>query len=174
MHLHPFNPDTNEPNTRMQTLYAVAATGLLILLLAGINFVNLVTARATRRAVEIGMRKGLGAMRSQLMFQFMGESLGYSLVGMVLAMGVAMLFLPSLNAFLDRRIAFDFLQHPLLAAVPIATAVLLGVIAGVYPAVILSRFPPAQVLKAGSGGLIGGGGCVWAWWCSSSPSRSPC
>ena len=59
VHLYPFNPDTNEPNIRMQTLYAVAATGLLILLLAGINFVNLVTARATRRAVEIGMRKAL-------------------------------------------------------------------------------------------------------------------
>ena len=157
VHLYPFNPDTNEPNIRMQTLFAVAATGLLILLLAGINFVNLVTARATRRAVEIGMRKALGARRSQLLLQFMGESIGYSLVAMVLAMGVATLFLPYLNAFLDRGIAFDFWRQPLLAAVPIAASVLLGAIAGVYPAVILSRFRPAQVLKAGSGGLIGGG-----------------
>ena len=118
---------------------------MLILLLAGINFVNLVTARATRRAVEVGVRKGLGALRSQLMIQFMGESLGYSLVGMLIGVGLAMLFLPSLNAFLDRQITFDFLRHPLLAVVPIATAVLLGIVAGVYPAMILSRFPPAQV-----------------------------
>ena len=116
MHLHPFNPDTGEPDDRVQTLYAVAATGLFILLLAGINFVNLVTARATRRAVEVGVRKGLGALRSQLMVQFMGESVGYSLAGLLLGMGLAELFLPSLNAFLDRRIAFDFLRDPLLAS----------------------------------------------------------
>ena len=99
VHLYPFNPDTNEPNIRMQTLFAVAATGLLILLLAGINFVNLVTARATRRAVEIGMRKALGARRSQLLLQFMGESIGYSLVAMCWRMGVATLFLPTSTPF---------------------------------------------------------------------------
>lgn len=157
VHMHPFNPDTNEPKTRVQTLYAVAATGLLILLLAGINFVNLVTARATRRAIEVGMRKGLGAQRIQLMVQFMGEALGYSLVGMAVGVGLAALFLPSLNAFLDRQIALDLLRHPLLAVGPVATAIVLGITAGVYPAVILSRFPPAQVLKARAGTLIGGG-----------------
>jgi putative ABC transport system permease protein len=157
VHLHPYNPDTNEPNNRVQTLYAVAATGLLILLLAGINFVNLVTARATRRAVEVGVRKGLGALRSQLMVQFMGESLGYSLAGMALGMGLALLFLPTLNAFLDRRIVFDCLRHPQLAVVPVVAAILIGIVAGVYPAVILSRFPPAQVLKARAGVSIGGG-----------------
>ena len=158
VHLHPFNPDTNEPKTRVQTLcMPLRATGLLILLLAGINFVNLVTARATRRAVEVGIRKGLGALRNQLMVQFMGESLGYSLLGMAVGVGLAALFLPSLNAFLDRQIALDLLRHPLLAIGPVATAIVLGVAAGVYPAVILSRFPPAQVLKARAGALIGGG-----------------
>ncbi len=157
VHLHPYNPDTNEPNNSVQTLFAVASTGLLILLLAGINFVNLVTARATRRAVEVGVRKGLGALRSQLVIQFMGESLGYSLLGMFGGVGLAALFLPRLNAFLDRRIALDFLHHPLLAAMPVATAILLGLVAGVYPAMIMSRFPPAQVLKARAGASVGGG-----------------
>ena len=96
--------------------------GCSILLLAGINFVNLVTARATRRAIEVGIRKGLGAQRNQLMVQFMGEALGYSLVGMAVGVGLAALFLPSLNAFLDRQIAFDLLRHPLLAVGPVATA----------------------------------------------------
>jgi putative ABC transport system permease protein len=157
VHLHPFNPDTNEPNTRVQTLYAVAATGLLILLLAGINFINLVTARATRRAVEVGIRKTLGALRNQLMLQFMGESLGYSLAAMLLGIAMAALLLPYLNAFLDRRITFDFLHQPLMAMVPVALAVLLGIAAGVYPALIVSRYPPAQVLKARAGATVGGG-----------------
>jgi len=157
VHLHPYNPDTHEPNDQEQTLYTVAATGLLIWLLAGINFVNLVTARAARRAVEIGVRKGVGALRSQLMVQFMGEALCYSLVGLLFAVGLVELFLPNLNAFLDRQISFDFWRHPLLAAAPIATAVLFGVVAGVYPAVILSRFPPAHVLKARQGAPGGGG-----------------
>ena len=157
VHLYPYNPDTNEPNTQIQTVYAVAATGLLILLLAGINFVNLVTARATRRAVEVGVRKGLGALPGQLTVQFMGESLGYSLASMALGVALAALILPGLNAFLDRRITMDFLHYPLLAILPVVTAILFGVVAGVYPAVILSRFPPAHVLKAGAGAWLGGG-----------------
>jgi putative ABC transport system permease protein len=157
VHLHPHNPDTNEPDDDEQTLCAVAATALLILLLAGINFVNLVTARATRRSTEVGMRKSLGALRGQLMMQFMGEALGYSLAGLILGVGLAELVLPSLNAFLDRQISFDVLHHPVLAAVPLLTAVLLGIVAGIYPAVILSSFPPALVLKARAGAAIGGG-----------------
>ncbi len=156
VHLHPYDPDAGEPDDRVQTLYAIAAIGLFILLLAGVNFVNLVTARATRRAVEVGVRKGMGAMRGQLMVQFIGESIGYSLAGLLLGVVLAELLLPSLNAFLDRRIEFDVLRQPLLAVLPIVTAVLLGVAAGVYPAVILSRFPPAQVLKASSGTAVGG------------------
>jgi putative ABC transport system permease protein len=157
VHLHPYNPDTTEPDNLAQTLYAVAATGLLILLLAGINFVNLVTARATCRAVEVGVRKGVGALRSQLMVQFIGEAFGYSMAGLLLGMGLAKLFLPSLNAFLDRQIAFEFAHHPVLAVLPVATAILLGFAAGFYPAMVLSRFPPAHTLKAGPGASIGGG-----------------
>jgi putative ABC transport system permease protein len=157
VHLHPFNPDTSEPDDRVQTIYAVAAIGLFILLLAGINFVNLVTARATRRAVEIGVRKGLGALRRQLVVQFMGESVAYSLAGLLLGLGLAALFLPRMNALLDRQIAFDFIRDPLLALLAVAVAILLGIAAGVYPAVMLSRFPPAQALKARAGASIGGG-----------------
>jgi putative ABC transport system permease protein len=157
VHLHPFNPDTSEPDDRVQTVYAVAAIGAFILLLAGINFVNLVTARATRRAVEVGVRKGAGALRSQLMLQFIGESVAYSLAGLLLGLGLGELFLPRLNALLDRRIAFDLVSQPLPAFAAVAIAVLLGLAAGFYPAMILSRFPPAQSLKAKAGASIGGG-----------------
>jgi putative ABC transport system permease protein len=156
VHLHPYNPDTNEPDDQEQTLDAIAVTGVLILLLAGINFVNLVTARATRRSVEIGVRKGLGALRSQLIVQFMSESLGYSFTGLLLGVGFAELFLPSLNAFLDREIVFNFWRSPVLTIVPIVMALLLGLAAGIYPALIMSHFPPAQVLKGRGGASVGG------------------
>jgi putative ABC transport system permease protein len=158
VYLHPYNPDTVEPDNREQTLLAFAVTGLFILLLAGTNFVSLVTARATRRSVEVGVRKGVGALRRQLMVQFMAESIGYSLFSLALGMAIAKLFLPSLNAALDRQLDFDFLRHPLLSMVPPATAVVVGIAAGLYPALILSRFPPAQALKASNGMSIGGGG----------------
>ncbi len=157
LHLHAFNPDTTESDGRIQTLYAVAVTGALILMLAGVNFVNLLTARATRRALEVGVRKGAGALPRQLMIQFMGESLGYALAGALLGMVMAELFLPTLNAFLDRRIALDPWNHPLLAVAPCVVAVLLGLAAGFYPAFVMSRIPAATVLKARSGALIGGG-----------------
>ena len=157
LHLYPANPDTRESNDTADTLFAVAATGLLILMLAGVNFVNLVTARATRRALEVGVRKAMGGMRRQLMLQFMGESVAYALAGLLLGMALAELCVPTLNAFLDRSIAFDYWRHPLLALAPIVTAVLLGLVAGLYPAAVLSSFPPAMVLKARSGGSVGGG-----------------
>jgi putative ABC transport system permease protein len=157
IHLYPNDPDTSESDDQAQALYAVVATGLLILLLAGINFVNLVTARATRRALEVGVRKALGGMRRQLLAQFMGESIAYALAGMVLGTALAELCVSPLNAFLDRQIAFDYWRHPMLAILPIVTAILLGFVAGIYPAMVLSSFPPAAVLKARSGGSIGGG-----------------
>lgn len=157
LHLYPFNPDTNERDARVQTLCAVAATGLLVLLLAGINFVNLVTARGTHRAVEVGIRKAQGARRGQLLIQFIGEALGYALIGTLLGLLLATVSLPSLNAFLDRNIIFDFWrQLPMVAAVAVLP-VLLGITAGFYPAVIVSGFSPAQALRTRSGVAVGGG-----------------
>jgi putative ABC transport system permease protein len=156
-HLHPYNPGTSEPDDLAQTVYAIAATGVLILLLAGVNFVNLVTARAIRRALEVGVRKAMGATRRQLLTQFMGEALGYAFLAMLLGTGLAALTLPSLDAFLDRHLAFGFDREPLLGVVLIAAALLFGLLAGAYPAFIAARFAPAVTLKARSGASIGGG-----------------
>jgi putative ABC transport system permease protein len=155
--LHPYNPDTGEPDDRVQTVRAVFAIGAFILLLAGINFVNLVTARATRRAVEVGVRKSSGALRGQLMVQFMGESVAYSLAGLTLGVGLAYLFLPRLNALLDRQIASDLARQPLAAVAAVVTATALGIVAGLYPAVILSSFPAARALGSRAGASTGGG-----------------
>jgi putative ABC transport system permease protein len=156
VHLHPYNPDSSETDSREQMLYAVGAIGFFILLLAGINFVNLMTARATRRVVEVGVRKAAGAQRSQLMAQFMTEALAYSLAAIVFGVCFAMLLLPYLNAALDRQISLDPWRTPGLALVPLAAAILFGLAAGLYPAVVLSRLPPARVLKARAGAASGG------------------
>jgi putative ABC transport system permease protein len=142
----------------LATIYAISATGILVLIVAGINFVNLVTARATRRALEVGVRKAAGATRRQLIGQFMGESIAYALAALVLAAALVELVLPSFNGFLDRTIAFAYWRDPLLFAGLPLLAIGIGLAAGFYPALVLSSFRPAAVLKGaiaaqGSGAL---------------------
>ena len=133
----------------------IAAVGALIVLIAAINFVTLMTARGTRRAVEVGVRKAVGASRRDLLVQFMGEALIYVFMAMLISVAVVELALPDLNAFLRRTIAFDYLSDPGLAAAIVGAALLTGLVAGAYPAMVLSGFRPAWALKGGSGQAAG-------------------
>jgi putative ABC transport system permease protein len=127
----------------------IAALGLLIILIAAINFVTLMTARATRRAIEVGVRKAIGASRRNLIVQFMGEALIYVLAAMLIGLAIVGTALPAVNVFLQRTIVFDYLDDPALAAAIVGAAVLTGLIAGLYPALVLSSFAPASALKGG-------------------------
>ncbi|HEY5412200.1 MAG TPA: ABC transporter permease [Caulobacteraceae bacterium] len=129
----------------------IGAVGLLIIAIAAINFVTLMTARATRRAVEVGVRKAVGATRRDLIVQFMGEALIYVLMGVLIGLSLAELMLPYANAFLGREIRFDYLGDPLVLASILGAALLTAGVAGAYPAVIISGFRPALALKGGSG-----------------------
>jgi putative ABC transport system permease protein len=129
---------------------AVASVGVLIVLIAAINFVTLMTARATRRAVEVGIRKAVGARRRDLFLQFMGEALIYVLVAMVIAAALVELTLPAVNAFLQRTIALNALADPALATTVLGGALLTAILAGVYPSFVLSEFAPASALKGGA------------------------
>jgi putative ABC transport system permease protein len=135
--------------------YALAAIGALTILLASLNFVNLTTARATRRAIEVGIRKASGATRTDLVIQFIGESMIYVTLSMVLALALVEVLMPHFNAFLGRTIVFDYWRSPDLAAGIAAAVLLVGTLAGAYPALVLSAFPPAWVLKSRSGGPHG-------------------
>ena len=135
---------------------AIAGVGGLIVLVAAINFVTLMTARATRRAVEVGVRKAAGATRRDLIVQFMGEAFLYVLTATVLATALAELLMPAFNAFLQRKIAFDYLHDPLLAGAIFAGLLLTTVLAGAYPAFVLSGFRPSAVLKGGPIQGVGG------------------
>jgi putative ABC transport system permease protein len=152
LHLQAFkgaNLGVGEPHGSVGALYGLGATAGLVLALAVINFVNLTTARAGRRAVEVGVRKVAGAQRRHLMAQFLGEACLYAAAAMVLAVALVEMLLPALNGFLMRGMTFAYWRDPaLLAGLAVAT-VALGAAAGAYPAFVLSGFRPAVVLKGG-------------------------
>src|SRR5665213_623775 len=140
-----------------RALRAIAVVGVLILAIASINFVNLMTARAARRATEVGVRKVAGGRRRDLLIQFMSESLLYATLGMLLAVtAVELLLLPQLNALLDRNMAFDYWHWPLLGELAAAVLVV-GLLAGIYPAMVLSAYRPTAVLAGGKTPASGSG-----------------
>jgi len=149
IHLHPSDIGAYKPAGDKTIVAGIAAIGVLIVLVAAINFVTLMTARAARRAVEVGVRKATGATRGDLITQFMGEAFIYVLLSTVLATAVAELLLPGFNALLQRRIAFDYWRDPVLAGAVIAAMLTVALLAGVYPALVLSAFRPSAVLKGG-------------------------
>jgi putative ABC transport system permease protein len=124
-----------------------AAIALFVLLIAGVNYMNLATARSLQRAREVGVRKTLGSSRSALVRQFLGESSLTALLALVLAVGLAALALPWFNDVAGKELGLGALFSPagVLALLALVAAVGLG--AGSYPAVVLSRFLPAHVLK---------------------------
>ena len=142
-------PDVIRPSVDPRVDAGIAAVGVLIVVIAAINFVTLMTARASRRAVEVGVRKAVGARRGDLVVQFMGETLIYVLIALVLAAALTELVLPYVNAFLGRTLAFDYLGDASLAAGLAGSALLIAVTAGLYPALALSSFRPAAVLGGG-------------------------
>jgi putative ABC transport system permease protein len=138
-------------------VYGFMAIGALILLIACFNFTNLATARAMVRAREISLRKVVGARRGQLMVQFLSESILMALLSLVLALVVVEALLPLYDNMLGKPIHLYLLNEwPLLLAL-IGVAVLIGLLAGLYPALVLSRFRPAATLRTNSSGQSGSG-----------------
>jgi len=125
---------------------ALLITGVLIVLVASANFINLMTARANRRAVEVGVRKTSGAERRDLILQFSGETLLYVVAAMVAATVIAWITLPAFGAFLGRAITLDF-SDPRLGAGLAGLVLVVAALAGVYPALVLSAFRPAVTLS---------------------------
>lgn len=145
-----------EPPGDLKTVYAIAAIGVLIVVIAGINFVNLMTSRASQRAVEVGVRKVAGASRRDLMLQFIGESLIYVTLAMLIAIAAVELLMPYFNAVLDRgqgdatttAIHFEYWRDPTLAFALLAALLSISLAAGFYPAMVMSAFRPINTVKA--------------------------
>ncbi|MFC6996671.1 ABC transporter permease [Rufibacter roseus] len=130
------------------TLWAMALVGLFLVLVASINFVNLATAQALRRAKEVGMRKVLGANKTQLMVQFLCETGLITLVAVLLSVVLAELLLPFLNKLLDLQITFSILNSPAALLFLLAELLTVTFFAGFYPALVLSGFQPISALKS--------------------------
>ncbi len=139
------------------TVYGLGLIGLVILLAACFNFTNLATARAMMRAREIGLRKCVGARRSQVAAQFLGEAVVMSLVALVFAMALVEILLPSFDRFLQRPLALHYLADWPLVLVIVAIGVLAGLLSGIYPALILSGFRPVTALRSNQSGQAGSG-----------------
>jgi putative ABC transport system permease protein len=130
----------------IRMVWLFGAVGVFILLLACINFVNLSTARSANRAKEVGLRKVVGSPRSGLIWQFLTESLLLSAISIVLAIVLAWLFLPLFDRMTDTKLQMPWSERWWLPAI-ILTATGVGLVAGWYPAIYLSRFRPVEVLK---------------------------
>lgn len=139
-------------------LVVTGAVALIILFASCVVFVNLTTARSARRALEVGVRKACGATRADLILQFLGDSVIHVALATCLGLALSALLLPTVNAFLNSGGHLDFGHDPALIAGILVGVVAVGVLAGAYPAFVLSAFRPSTVLKGSvlrSGGAFG-------------------
>lgn len=145
--LNPRGVGEMKPTGDRRTVAIFTVIACLILLIACINFMNLATSRSTQRAREVALRKVLGAQRGQLITQFLGESILIALAGLLVGVVLVELFLPVYSAFLGRDLLFAYTDG-LTLLILMTLVVAVGVLGGLYPALVLSGFQPARVLKA--------------------------
>jgi len=148
IHLHSDLQYEHEPNGNPLYVYVFLVAAILILVIAGVNFMNLATARSTTRAREVGLRKVVGSKRPQLVAQFLTESVLLSLIALVAAVGVVYLFLPAYTNMIQLNLQFDLFSRTWIIPLLIAFAVVVGIAAGSYPAMILASFKPAAVFSS--------------------------
>ena len=142
---------------RIDYVMTLSVVAFIIVIIACINFMNLATARSATRSREIGVRKAIGAQRRGIVVQFIGESILLSLIAMIFAVTIVQLVLPLFNQVTDKSIVID-VTNPILVSGIILITLFTGLIAGSYPALFLSSFKPAVVLKGTSNSTLSGGG----------------
>ncbi|MDH4217310.1 MAG: ABC transporter permease [Candidatus Aminicenantes bacterium] len=136
-----------EPNADIRNIYLLSAIGIFILLIACFNYMNLSTARSATRAKEIGMRKVIGANRTQLIGQFLGESVLFSFISLIFSLFSVKFLLPAFRIFIDRKLESGFiLDWPLIMTL-LGLVVFIGFVSGSYPSLVLSSYQPTAVLK---------------------------
>ncbi|MCB0855405.1 MAG: FtsX-like permease family protein, partial [Bacteroidetes bacterium] len=153
IHLHSHLQSEIEANGSMDNIYIFSAIGLIILFLACFNFMNLSTAKSSKRAKEVGVRKILGSLKSSLINQFLTESVMISLFALVIAVILVNFSLSSFNHFTGKEISNPLFGPMSLWPYALLGSIVIGMLAGLYPAFVLSSFNPVKVLK---GTLVSG------------------
>ncbi len=147
IHLHSDLTGEFRANGNIMYVYIFSGLAVFILLLACINFMNLSTARSSQRGVEVGIRKTLGSVRSQLAGQFLFETLILSLIALLMALLLVELTLPYFSSLAGRAITADYFSNPGIGLFVLSIVIITGLLAGTYPAALLSSFRPVHVLK---------------------------
>jgi putative ABC transport system permease protein len=146
--------------TRGNIVYVKGLTivAVFILVIACFNFINLATAKSLQRAKEVGVRKSVGASRKQLLFQFTGETMLLTCISLLSSALLVIFLLPPLNTFTGKEISYSLIANPVFLFILVLGSLVIGALAGFYPALVLSGFRPVSVLKPSilSGGKSGG------------------
>ena len=135
-----------EPNSDIDTVYLLGAVALFLLLIGCINFMNLATARSAKRSKEIGVRKVMGADKGQLIKQFLGESMITVFISLFFSLIMVELTIRPFSVFMERDLHFNLIGNLPLAAVVLGITLFVGLVAGIYPAFVLSSFNPVKSL----------------------------
>ncbi|HEY9006991.1 MAG TPA: ABC transporter permease [Ohtaekwangia sp.] len=155
IHLTPGFNNESSATMSVNTIYFFVIISIFILAIAWINYINLSTARAIERAREVGIKKAIGAFRTQLMSQFIFESVLVNFIGIVIAVLIAFMLLPVLGDIVGKRLAFDFTDIRLWGIL-LGLFVVGSLVSGAYPAFVLSSFNTTAVLKGGADKVSGG------------------
>lgn len=158
IHLRSHLDDEIEVNGNINNVYMMSVIGVFIVLIACFNFINLSTARATKRAKEVGLRKVVGAFKNQLIAQYLSESVLIAFFALMLAFLVSTGVIGWLNDFTGKQLTLDLLANWKLSSGLIGFALFVGLMAGIYPAFVISGFRPALVLKGQQGAIKGKSG----------------
>ncbi len=147
IHLYSHTTDELGVNGDIKYVYIFGALAIFILLLACVNFINLSTATSSKRAREVGIRKVMGSIRKQLVFQFLTESILLAVCALILAYGIAITALPVFNQLTGNVTTFSLFVQPIALVIIIGSTLFIGFVAGIYPSFILSSFNTIKVLK---------------------------
>ena len=158
IHLYSTNANEPEPTGSISYVYIFAIVAVFLLLIAAMNYMNLATARSTRRAREVGLRKVVGSRRSLLIMQFLTESVLLTVLSLILSIVLLLILLPSFNTLAGKSFDIGILTSPVVLISVLMVIIVAGIIGGSYPAFVLSGFSPGTVLKGeitqGSAGAL--------------------